>query len=1116
MKHILRSPFAWMVATILSAMLYFFAFNFFPKTFPIIHIPITMDLEQALEQANIIAEIHHIGPSEHQSAAMFHTDNTVKTFVELEAGGKDAFIFMMEENLYMPYTWQVRHFKEHEKNECKIIFTSDGKPYGFIEVISENLPGKQLSENDARTIAEAESSTYWNIDFSHYKLVEASQKTEISKRIDHIFVYERTDKKIGEGTYRLTIVVSGDKVTQVIPFVKIPESFARRYAEMRSANNTISFTASLIVLLYIFIGLFGLYWIFKKRWQLIKPSFICAAILASLSVLNSINQLPFLWMQYSTVFSANSFIVRLFLTFLITLIGQTSFYTLIIATAESLTRKAFGDHPQLWSVFSAKNSASYSILGRTLGAYLLVGLNIAFVVAFYLFSLNYLGWWSPSEMLFDPNILATYAPWFSPIALSLNAGFIEECLFRAIPLAGAALLGTHFGKRNWWIAGAFILQSIVFGAAHANYPVQPSYARLIELLIPSFIWGAMYLRFGLLSTIITHTVYDIILFSIPIFISHSSDTFTYKAIIIILTLLPLLRVLYARCSQGIFISLSESARNSVWQPLLVSDESKQESIVLKQPETESFKIGKKSILILGIIGLFLWISTTRFTHDGLPITLTREQAIQQSNEFLASENIMLNQQWQTLPLLFIDYKLVPVIANQHAFIWKKGKKDLYQALLGSYLRPAHWTVRYAQFDGDIVERAEEYKLFLYNDHSIYGYNHQLPESRNGISLTQQEARTIAHKAIQEEFNIDPQQLIEISAIQTQLPHRTDWLFTFADEAIYPLNKGQARISVVIAGNEVINITRFIHVSEEWERKEQNKQNILGITMLIFILALLFSLFIGLMLALRKKLAVTFSKKLFLIIYALVAIISIIDITNGWSNIVASFNTSLPFQDQLLQVVSASFITIFVKSFFYAATLTFVLSQKTTHMLSFSSSVSIGISIGLFVTGLLQGAQLLIPINMPLWPAYDALMYTIPILASCLNAISYYLQITTIFSLLFILINTATEQWRKNKIFFTLIAALCGMALLSLPSFKMLPFWIAIGGFIGYVLLALYTYILRYDYSLIPIVTATYVVLLCIQQGIFNAYPYAWLATIIKVFSVIVTTLLWHWYISKKD
>src|SRR5690606_29616699 len=173
-----RSSLLWTSATLVSLLCYVFAFHYFPKTFPIIHLDISMNREQALEQAYSLAQIHHYGPMDHQSAAMFTTDATVKTFIELEAGGKDAFVTMMKNNLYMPYTWNVRHFKENETNETLIKFTPDGTPYGFIETISENNEGAQLKEKQAQKIAETNAKNNWNIDFTSYALVESSQKTQ--------------------------------------------------------------------------------------------------------------------------------------------------------------------------------------------------------------------------------------------------------------------------------------------------------------------------------------------------------------------------------------------------------------------------------------------------------------------------------------------------------------------------------------------------------------------------------------------------------------------------------------------------------------------------------------------------------------------------------------------------------------------------------------------------------------------------------------------------------------------------------------------------------------------------------------------------------------------------
>ncbi len=1112
MKNISHSRALWISATIISALLYYSAFKLFPKAFPIVHVDISMNLEEAIEQADTIAEKYHFGPSDYRNAAMFSTDHNVKTFVELEAGGKDAFVAMMDEKLYMPYTWRVRHFKEHETNECTIAFTPDGKPYGFIEKISENVSGAQLSEKDARAIAEKDAMT-WNVNLDSYKLVEASQKKEISQRIDHTFVYERINEKIGEGLYRLKIVVSGDKTTELTHFVKIPESFTRRYAEMRSANTTIAFAATLFMqLFYVLLGcLFGLYWLMRRRLYIIKPSTICALILAVGITLASINQLPFWWMSYNSAFSINGFLMQLFLTFFMILLGQTVLLTLIITVAEGLTRAAFGNHPQLWSLWKSENSASYEVFGRTLGGYLMVGFNVAFVIGFYLISLRYWGWWSPSETLFDPNILATYVPWIAPIVQSLNAGFMEECLFRAIPLAGAALLGRHFGKRNLFIGIAFIVQAIVFGAAHANYPVQPSYARLVELLIPSLIWGATYLKFGLLPTIIAHFTYDVIWFSLPIFVSSSSDALSQKMIIILLTLFPLFVVVYARLRSKRWHKLSDDARNAAWQPSTVVEK---EETAPHTPEIIAPVAERKKIVIgLGILGLIAWCCMTRFTHDGITLTLDRTEAVARSTQFLQEKNIALSAPWKTLPLVFSHYKTVPQIAAQHTFTWKKGKKELYQQLLGTYLEPAHWTIRYAQFDTDIIQRAEEHKVMIAQN-NVLRYSHQLPESSAGASLSQEQARAIAHTTLHKQFNLDPATLTEISATQTQLPNRVNWLFIFSDSAVYPLQTGQARIAIAIAGDTVIDAARLIHVPEDWQRKEHNKQNTLTIIRMIFYLIFVFSLLLAAIIAYRQKKTFIFSKRTFVIGFGIFLILTTIDILNGWATIVGSFNTSLPLHNQLFQFIAAFALQGFIRSAFCALITSYALSYATRHTAHNGLNVGAGIGIGFLVAGIMTCASKLVAVNMPLWPSYDVLGYSVPLVSSLVSSIMHYVWVTVAFSLLCMLIDTATAHWQKYRIIFTLIAALCGMSMIDLPSLKVVPLWILAGTGIGLLFIALYHHVIRYNYALIPLATASYVILSIVQQGIFNAYPGAIVAAVASAFAVIIVSATWYRYLTR--
>lgn len=81
--------------------------------------------------------------------------------------------------------------------------------------------------------------------------------------------------------------------------------------------------------------------------------------------------------------------------------------------AESLTRQAFPRQLQLWRLWRPEVAASPAVLGRTVGAYLLVGVFFAYEVGLYFFTTRQLGWWSPADALYDPNVLASYFPWLS-------------------------------------------------------------------------------------------------------------------------------------------------------------------------------------------------------------------------------------------------------------------------------------------------------------------------------------------------------------------------------------------------------------------------------------------------------------------------------------------------------------------------------------------------------------------------------------------------------------------------------------------------------------------------------------------------------------------------------
>ena len=171
---------------------------------------------------------------------------------------------------------------------------------------------------------------------------------------------------------------------------------------------------------------------------------------------------------------------------------------------------------------------------------------LAIDVLYYLFTSNFLGWWNPAGTLSDPDILAQNLPWFGSIAISLQAGFWEEIICRAVPLAGVYLLVRNLKSKKWWMMLAILAQTIFFGMLHANYPQSPAFARVLEMIVPFFIFGLIYLRFGLLPVIIAHYAIDVFWISLPLWVASSPGIWFNRIMIILLVFVPLWGVLYWR------------------------------------------------------------------------------------------------------------------------------------------------------------------------------------------------------------------------------------------------------------------------------------------------------------------------------------------------------------------------------------------------------------------------------------------------------------------------------------------------------------------------------------------------------------------------------------------
>jgi len=1071
MRKVTRQPAFWIAFALIAVGSAALAWRLFPEALPLIHLDVKITRADALASGAALGQKLKLAAEDSRAAAIFTHDGEVQNFVELEAGGKRKFVELLLGHLYSPYWWEVRLFKPSQTAEAHIRFRPDGTPYGFVRVFPESEPGPALDASAARTIAEQRAREDWAIDFAPYKLLEQSQVQRPNGRVDHQFVYERMQETLGDGRYRLRLSVAGDQFNGLAHFIHVPEAFERRFAEMRAANNAIARVAGLAAGLLYGVGgcILGTLWLFRQRSLLWRPALAAGAIVAGLNALAVLANAPQAWYGFDTAQSAWVFWGQQIGLALLVFVGGGLLLALVFMAAESLSRRAFPDHPQLWHLWSSAAAPTSSVLGRTAGGYLFVPIELAIIAGFYFVTNRYFGWWQPSESLSDPNILGSALPALAPIGMALQAGFMEECLFRAVPLALAALIGERLGHRRMAIGLVLVLQAVVFGAAHANYPGFPAYSRLVELIGPAFVWGVIFLRFGLLPTVILHAVFDLVLMSIPVFLVEGEAAQANQALVIAACLVPLAIVLVRRLRAGAWLELPPDLRNAGWQPASVATT---EAAARTRAAAGAWTARmQRALPWLAVAGVAATVLAGDYRSDTLPQGLNRGEAEAAADAALKSRGVTLGTEWSRMSTLrFAPQEPEGGAWTWHKFVWREAGRETYRQLTGTWLAPPLWEVRYARFDeGDVAERAEEWRVTIDGEGKVRQVQHRLPEKRPGARLSREEARTLAQREIQQRFGLDPAAMREVSAEEEQRPARSDWQFTYSDPRVDAGKGGEARARVAIAGDETIGSGRYVFVPEDWQRAERERAGRLSIARTAVMLALAIVAIAALIAAIIAWSHGRFDRRAFWLSMGIVGSTSVIGGANQWPAFAMQLNTTEPYAWQVLLWAGGIGLSVIVVTLL-SGLLAGVASWATRSHASPTGSVTAlwlrGAAAGLFVAGIKTLANAGTPQTAPHWPRSGVENAWLPSLAAVAAPLGAAVTSAAIAVIVLYWIDRLTHGWNRHRVAAFLVLALASAAQAALSADDGMA--IVMAGLAGGLLYTLlFATVMRFDFRLVP-------------------------------------------------
>jgi hypothetical protein len=325
-------------------------------------------------------------------------------------------------------------------------------------------------------------------------------------------------------------------------------------------------------------------------------------------------------------------------------------------------------------------------------------------------------------------------------------------------------------------------------------------------------------------------------------------------------------------------------------------------------------------------------------------------------------------------------------------------------------------VRYAMFEGDVAARAEEWRIAIDPSGAPSHVRHALPEARPGAHLAKDAARTLAEREISTRFALDPAALNPVAAEEKERPSRTDWSFTYADPRVDVGKDGEARVSVVIAGDEIVDAGRFVHIPEPWLRAERERDGRADIAKIGAGLLFAFTALAALVVAVRSWMRGQCDARALILVFTIVFAAAAARVGVMWPVLAMKLRTTEPVAWQVLLAVAGSLLAAALGALVIALVAGVgAWAARNRHRSPLAGTLppwAAGVACAMFVAGVSAFAGQLTPADAPLWPSVGVESTAWPAVAAALKGLGMISAIGVGLFMLHLL-DRLTQRWSRR-------------------------------------------------------------------------------------------------------